>query len=279
MQQARVLADNIGSPDQATRVYEHVLEMQPGHAAALEALARLREQAGDAHAALIAIEALANTAPTPEATAEQWVRAARLLEGRGDRDGAIERYKRALEATPTDAAIATSLRHAYAARGDAASVVELIESRARPRRGRHGQGAPPRRAGARPARQALRRRRGREAREEGDGARSDQRRRAARPRGHLRSKASATSRPRGTSSPSSAGRRRWRRKTRVRALVRFVEAYGRSAAALRVVARRSERRDSAAGDQRLAPASRDGPGGARADRARRRRRARRASAG
>ena len=127
MQQARVLADNIGSPDQAALVYERVLEEQPGHGAALEALARLREQAGDARAALTAIEALAATAPTPVAKAEQWVRAARLLETRGDRDGAIERYKRAIEATPGDASIAASLRHAYAARGDAASVVKLIE--------------------------------------------------------------------------------------------------------------------------------------------------------
>jgi tetratricopeptide (TPR) repeat protein len=127
MQQARVLADNIGSPDQAALVYERVLEEQPGHSAALEALARLREQAGDARAALTAIEALAATAPTAVVKAEQWVRAARLLEGRGDRDGAIERYKRAIEATPGDASIAAALRHAYAARGDAASVVKLIE--------------------------------------------------------------------------------------------------------------------------------------------------------
>jgi tetratricopeptide (TPR) repeat protein/tRNA A-37 threonylcarbamoyl transferase component Bud32 len=127
MQQARVVADNIGSPDDAALVYERVLEEQPGHGAALEALARLREQAGDARAALTAIEALAATAPTAVAKAEQWVRAARLLEGRGDRDGAIERYKRALEATPDEASIAAALRKAYAARGDAASVVKLIE--------------------------------------------------------------------------------------------------------------------------------------------------------
>jgi serine/threonine protein kinase/lipopolysaccharide biosynthesis regulator YciM len=127
MQQARVLADNIGSPDQAARVYERVLEEQSGHGAALEALARLREQAGDARAALTAIEALAVAAPSLEGRAEQWVRAARLLEGKGDRDGAIERYKRALETTPADSAIAAALRHAYAARGDAASVVKLLE--------------------------------------------------------------------------------------------------------------------------------------------------------
>ncbi|MGA3123763.1 MAG: tetratricopeptide repeat protein [Polyangiaceae bacterium] len=124
---AGVLADNLGSPERAMRVYEQVLELQPGHARALEAIARLREQSGDAQAAVKAIEAIAAKAQTPEARAEQWMRAARLLEAHGDRDGAIERYKLAIEAVPTDASAATALRHAYAARGDAASVVALIE--------------------------------------------------------------------------------------------------------------------------------------------------------
>jgi tetratricopeptide (TPR) repeat protein/tRNA A-37 threonylcarbamoyl transferase component Bud32 len=127
MQRARVLADNVGSPDRATRIYEHVLELSPGHAGALEALARLRELSGDSHAALSAIEALAQKAATPEGKAEQWLRAARLLEGRGDRDGAIERYKLALEASPRDAAASSALRLAYELRGDVASIVALVE--------------------------------------------------------------------------------------------------------------------------------------------------------
>ncbi len=124
---ARVLADNIGSPDRATHVYEDVLAAQPAHPGALEALARLRELTGDARAALSAIEALAAQAVTPEARAELWLRAARLLEGRGDRDAAIERYKLALEACPKDASAGAALRAAYAARGEASSVVALIE--------------------------------------------------------------------------------------------------------------------------------------------------------
>jgi tetratricopeptide (TPR) repeat protein/tRNA A-37 threonylcarbamoyl transferase component Bud32 len=124
---ARVLAENIGSPDRAMRAYEEALAMEPEHAGALEALARLREMTGDAHAALTAIEALAAKATTAEGRAEQWMRAARLLEGRGDRDGAIERYKMALEANPKEAAASTALRQAYAARGEASGVVALIE--------------------------------------------------------------------------------------------------------------------------------------------------------
>jgi len=124
---ARTLAEQVGSPERATRAYEQILEMSPGHAGALEALARLREMSGDANAALSAIEALAAKASTPEQKAEQWMRAAKLLESRGDKDGAIGRYKLALESNPKDQTASAALRAAYAARGDAMSVVELIE--------------------------------------------------------------------------------------------------------------------------------------------------------
>ena len=122
----RVLAEQIGSPERATSAYEKVLEIEPNHANALEALARLRELSGDAHAALSAIEALAEKAQTPEAKAEQFMRAAKLLESRGDRDGAIQRYKLALDANPKDKSAAAALRAAYTARGDASAAIELI---------------------------------------------------------------------------------------------------------------------------------------------------------
>lgn len=124
---ARTLTDQIGSPDRATKAYEQVLAIQPSHAGALEALAHLREMSGDAHAALSAIEALAMKAQTPDAKCEQWMRAARLLESRGDKDGAIERYKLALDANPRDSASSAALRKAYAQRGNWLSVVGLIE--------------------------------------------------------------------------------------------------------------------------------------------------------
>jgi serine/threonine protein kinase/lipopolysaccharide biosynthesis regulator YciM len=124
---ARALADQIGSPERAMRAYEQVLEHVPGHAGALEELARLRELTGDADAALSAIEALAGKATTPEQKAEQWVRAARLLEGRGDKDGAIERYKLALEVSPKDAVASAALRQAYTQRGEIQGLVTIIE--------------------------------------------------------------------------------------------------------------------------------------------------------
>jgi tetratricopeptide (TPR) repeat protein len=123
----RVLTEQVGSPERAMASYEAILEVDSEHSGALEALARLREQSGDSTAALGAIEALAAKASTPEAKADLWVRAAKLLEGRGDRDGAIERYKAALDADPKNVAATAALRAAYSARGDAASAVSLIE--------------------------------------------------------------------------------------------------------------------------------------------------------
>jgi tetratricopeptide (TPR) repeat protein len=124
---ARVLAEQVGSPDRAMKVYEQVLTIQPDHPSALEAMAHLKELTGDAHAALSAIEALAFKAQTPEQKADQWMRAARLLESRGDKDGAIERYKLALDANSKDGTAKAALRKSYADRGDFTSVVGLIE--------------------------------------------------------------------------------------------------------------------------------------------------------
>jgi serine/threonine protein kinase/Tfp pilus assembly protein PilF len=123
----RVLSEQIGSPERAMKSFEKVLEIDAEHAGALEALARLRETAGDANSAVAAVEALAAKATTPEAKAEQYVRAARLLEGRGDKDGAIERYKLALDANPNDKGAAAALRGAYAARGDVGAAIAMIE--------------------------------------------------------------------------------------------------------------------------------------------------------
>jgi serine/threonine protein kinase/lipopolysaccharide biosynthesis regulator YciM len=123
----RVLQEQIGSPERAMAVYEKVIELNPSHAGALEALAHLRESTGDANSAVAAVEALASKATTPEAKAEQYVRAARLLEGRGDKDGAIERYKMALDANPNDKSAAAALRASYAARGDTTAAIAMIE--------------------------------------------------------------------------------------------------------------------------------------------------------
>src|SRR6185503_3122784 len=127
LHRGKILTEHLASPDRATKAFEAVLEIDPHHPQALEAVARLRESAGDADAALSAIDALAAKATTPENRAEQHLRAAKLLEARGDRDAAIERYKQALDANPNDRSAASALREGYVARGDVNAAVQLLE--------------------------------------------------------------------------------------------------------------------------------------------------------
>ncbi len=123
----RLLTEQIGSPERAMQAYELVLETDPEHAGALEALARLRESTGDASRALEAILTLAEKAETPESRAEHYRHAAALLEGRGDLDTAIEHYKNALDAAPEDRNLSAALRAAYVKRGEVNAAVEMLE--------------------------------------------------------------------------------------------------------------------------------------------------------
>jgi tetratricopeptide (TPR) repeat protein len=127
LQLGRVLADQLKAHERAMEAFERVLAIQPEHSEALEMLARLREHTGDADAALDAIDALAARAVTPEARAEQYLRAARLLQSQGNLDGAIDRYQQALDAKPGDAGMLNELRAAYLARGDIHAALQLLE--------------------------------------------------------------------------------------------------------------------------------------------------------
>src|SRR5690606_36185388 len=78
--------------------------------------------------ALEAIEALAEEAESPLERAKQFLRAAELLESRGGSEGALERYKWAVDANPDDAQLSAKLRKAYVQHGDVDSAVELLEA-------------------------------------------------------------------------------------------------------------------------------------------------------
>jgi tetratricopeptide (TPR) repeat protein len=125
--QGRVLLEQIGSPERARLAYENVLYIEPGNAQALQTLTQLRAATGDAMAALKAVESLAEKTDDGEQRAELWIRAAKILEEHGDRDGAIARYKLALDAQATSSAATTGLRAAYLARGDAQSAADLVD--------------------------------------------------------------------------------------------------------------------------------------------------------
>ncbi|MEZ4392638.1 MAG: tetratricopeptide repeat protein [Polyangiales bacterium] len=124
---ARVLLDPIGSLDRAQRCFERVLEVDKDHAGALEGLARVAAQKGDVRGATEAYDRLAAGAKDDDAKVEILLTAARVLEEKGDRDGAIDRYKQALDVNPDSGAATSRLRELYASRGDAQGAIELLQ--------------------------------------------------------------------------------------------------------------------------------------------------------
>ncbi len=123
----RLLSSELGAPERAIDAYELVLSLEPGHKAALDALATLRATAGDSESALDAIEALADAAKTSKERAEQYQRAAGLLEQRGDLEGAISQLKRAIDACPEDGAARARLKTKYVAMSNHSGLAELLE--------------------------------------------------------------------------------------------------------------------------------------------------------
>lgn len=127
MQAAKVLMVDVGAPERALAMAERVTGIKPKHTEALELIARLQAQTGDASKALQATEHLAEDEKDPVKRAELWVRAAKILEERGDKDGAIERYKKALDTDAQNTKAASALRAIYGSRGDAHGAAELLE--------------------------------------------------------------------------------------------------------------------------------------------------------
>jgi len=115
---------DIGAPERALAVCERILEIDPQEPEALSEIARLKSTAGDVASAVAAIERLADS--DPERRAEHFVRAGKLLEDSGDRDGAIGRYKKALDADHTSLAAVDALRTIYTRRGDAHGAIEML---------------------------------------------------------------------------------------------------------------------------------------------------------
>lgn len=124
---AKVLLDPIGSLDRAQRCFERVLEIDKDHAAALEGLARVLSLKGDVRSAAEAYDRLAAGAKDASQKVDILLKVGRILEEKGDRDGAIERYKQALDADPDSVAATSRLRELYAARGDAQGAIELLQ--------------------------------------------------------------------------------------------------------------------------------------------------------
>ncbi|MCA9606067.1 MAG: tetratricopeptide repeat protein, partial [Myxococcales bacterium] len=126
LQAAKVLMVDVGAPERALHIVERVTALDDKHTEALELLSRLQAQTGDAAKALEATDKLAMAESDPAKKADLYVRAGRILEDKGDKDGAIERYKKALDAKHDHTNAAGALRSIYAGRGDAHGAAELL---------------------------------------------------------------------------------------------------------------------------------------------------------
>ncbi|HET8933350.1 MAG TPA: tetratricopeptide repeat protein [Polyangiales bacterium] len=122
----RTLNADIGSPERALSTCEKILEIDPEETEALSEMARLKSNAGDVAAAVAVVERLADAQTEGPRRAEYLMRAGKLLEENGDRDGAIGRYKKALDADDKSIAPVEALRAIYARRGDAHGTVEML---------------------------------------------------------------------------------------------------------------------------------------------------------
>ncbi|MGD8860371.1 MAG: protein kinase [Myxococcales bacterium] len=126
LQAARTLAVDMGSPERAIDMYEEVLSIDDEHPEALSEIARLKSVAGDAAAAVAAVERLAGKEANPEKQAELWIRAGNMLAEAGDRDSAITRYKKALDLNPQASEAAEAMREIYVQRGDWRGAAEML---------------------------------------------------------------------------------------------------------------------------------------------------------
>lgn len=126
MQAARVLMADLGSPERALFMCERVLAVSPEHPEALGMTSRMRALAGDTASAIDALELLADGEQSAEKRADLWVRAAELLEQREDLDGAIDRYKLALDAVGNHQPALDALTRLYDRRGDLRGRAELL---------------------------------------------------------------------------------------------------------------------------------------------------------
>ncbi len=124
---ARVLAEEVGAPERAIELVKRAIAVIPKDPEALELLAQYEARAGDAQAAVEATVRLAEGEVDRKRRAELWVQAARMLEESGDRDGAIVKYKEALDAVPSHKEAAAALRRLFAERGDVQGAIELLE--------------------------------------------------------------------------------------------------------------------------------------------------------
>jgi len=124
---AEVLDKEVGAPERALELADRALAFREDHPQALEVVARLKQAVGDHGAAVQTLDKRIDAETDAVRKAALEVEAGNLLRERGDNDGAIDRYKRALDLAPGDTKASAALRELFAARGDAQGQIDLLD--------------------------------------------------------------------------------------------------------------------------------------------------------
>lgn len=124
---AELYAERLGAPDRAEACYEAALEQSPR---CLPALRGLRELAGEGPRALELLRLEGEGASDPETAAELLVESGRLLDQRGDEEGAVRCFTQVLDRDPSHLAAFNALEAILLRRDDMDGLATLLAQRA-----------------------------------------------------------------------------------------------------------------------------------------------------
>ena len=127
---AEIWEGKVQAPEQAKKLLERVLELDPNHVRALMSLARIYESQHDWARCKATLEKAVRLAKTNAEMAELYYRLGRMEAERQGDAAAEPYYERALQADPTNVEVAEALEKQARARGDFRRVAALLEVRA-----------------------------------------------------------------------------------------------------------------------------------------------------
>jgi tetratricopeptide (TPR) repeat protein len=127
---AEIWEGKVQAPEQAKKLLERVLEIDPNHVRALMSLARIYESQHDWARCKATLEKAVRLAKTNAEMAELYYRLGRMEAERQGDAAAEPYYERALQADPTNVEVAEALEKQARSRGDFRRVAALLEIRA-----------------------------------------------------------------------------------------------------------------------------------------------------
>ncbi len=138
---AQLLEERLHDVSAAIECYEQVLVLVPQDTTALSALVKLRQEEGDATAALKALDQLVTLADEPAKRVDGLRQSAELLSARGELAEAAKRWEQALELQPTLSEGTEKLGELYRKLGRGGDAAKLLQRAAQATTGLEAQAA------------------------------------------------------------------------------------------------------------------------------------------